>query len=250
MKIIAVIPARYDSSRLPGKPLKDICGKPMIWWVYQQALKVQIFDEIYVATDNDLIKNCCDSYNMKVLMTSPNHDTHISRIHEVSTIIDADAYVCICGDEPLMEAKIIKRIIPKSIGKDELYVSALMREFDEPAEVIDPGNIKIMTNEDDYCVALSRSPIPFPYKTVLFKYKKIVGVECYNKKSLDFFVNTPKGACEKIEEVTLMRFLENHIKMKFIKVNSVALSVDTEKDLEKVRLIMSEKIKRKAGKKP
>ena len=244
MKVIAVIPARYASSRLLGKPLKDICGKPMIWWVYNQVKKVKGIDGIYVATDNKLIENTCKEYNMNVLMTSTEHDTHISRVHEVSNRVAADAYVCVCGDEPLIDSKTIEKIIPKNINKDDIFVSALMREFDEPTEVIDPGNIKIMTNDEGECVALSRSPIPFPYKTVLFKYKKIVGVECYNKKSLDFFVNTREGLCEKIESVTLMRFLENRIKMKFIKVDSKALSVDTEKDLEKVRKIISEKLKK------
>ena len=100
-----------------------------------------------------------------------------------------------------------------------------------------PANIKIVTNDSDECVLLSRAPIPFPYKTVLFKYKKVVGVECYNKQALDFFVSTPKGYLENIEDVTLQRFLENKIH-KYKLVDSVSLSVDTPRDLEKVKEIM------------
>lgn len=243
MKKVVIIPARYGSSRLPGKPLVDICGKPMIWWVYNQVKKVNGIDEIYIATDNKLIEHVCNKYNMNVIMTSNKHNTHIDRLYEVSKKVLADIYICVCGDEPLIDSKTIEKIIPKEkeVSNNNYYVSALMREFEEPTEVIDPGNIKIMTNEDGFCVALSRSPIPFPYKTVMFKYKKIMGVECYNKKALDFFANTREGVCEKIESVTLMRYLENNIKMKFIQVNSDALSVDTERDLEKVREIINKR---------
>lgn len=243
MKIVAIIPARYGSSRLYGKPLKDICGKPMIWWVYNQVKNVNGIDEIYVATDNKLIENICKKYNINTIMTSEKNNTHIDRIQEVSEKIKADAYICVCGDEPLIDSRTIEKIIPKKINNNDYYITALMREFEEPTEVIDPGNIKIMTNNKGECIALSRSPIPFPYKTVMFKYKKIMGVECYNKKALDFFVNTEEGICEKIESITLMRFLENNIKMKFIQVKSNALSVDTEKDLEKVKEIIKNKMK-------
>ena len=232
-KIIAVIPARYKSSRLPGKPLLDICGKPMIWWVYNQVKKVKLFNDIYVATDDERIVNTCKGFGMNVLMTANNHPTHIHRIHEVSNKVDADLYVCVCGDEPLIKPEVIEQVIPKNILP--ISVSALMREFTEPTEVIDPGNIKITTNAEGYCVSLSRSPIPFPYKTIQFKYKKIVGVECYNKNALDFFVSKECGPIEKIEDITLLRFLENNIQMHFTLVETDALSVDTEKDLEKVR---------------
>ena len=235
MKKIVIIPARYGSSRLPGKPLIDICGKPMIWWVYKHTKEVKGIDDVYVATDDDRIKEVCDKYEMNVVMTSTIHKTHVDRLHEVSNKIDADMYICVCGDEPLIEAKTIEKIIPNERINEEYYVSALMREFSEPTEVIEPGNIKVVTNNEGYCTALSRSPIPFPYKTILYKYKKTLGIECYNKKALDYFVNTPEGIWEKIESVTLMRFLENHIKVKFTLVDDNTISVDTEKDVEKVR---------------
>lgn len=240
MKIVAVIPSRYQSSRFPGKPLADICGKPMVWWVYQQCKKINEFDEVYVATDSDLIKGTCEKYGMNVVMTRDDHPTHVHRIHEVSEKIDSDYYAVICGDEPLIDPKTIEAVIPEN-NHEEFYVGGVCRYFSDPAEVIDPANIKVVTNNNEECILLSRSPIPFPYKTIMFKYKKVVGVECYNKKSLDFFVNTEKGFLESIEDVTLQRFLENKIHIKYKLVDSLSLSVDTPRDLEKVISIMKEK---------
>ena len=235
MKIVGVIPARYQSSRFPGKPLADICGKPMIWWVYQQAKKVEEFAEVVVATDDNRIADVCKQYDIQVVMTADNHPTHVHRIHEVSEKLVADYYVVVCGDEPLISVDVIKTALPKADHESkEMYVGGLCRYFSDPAEVIDPANIKVFTNDNDECILLSRAVVPFPYKTVLFKYKKVVGVECFNKKALDFFVNTPKGPLESIEDVTLQRFLENKIHIIYRLVDSVSLSVDTPRDLEKV----------------
>lgn len=121
MKVIGIIPARYKSTRFEGKPLAIICGKPMVQWTYNQAKKVQGIDEIYVATDSDLIKTVCEEYNMKVIMTSENNQTPTDRIYEVSTMIDSDYYISINGDEPLIETETIKSIIPNE-KTDEIYV--------------------------------------------------------------------------------------------------------------------------------
>lgn len=239
MKITGVIPARYGSSRFPGKPLADIFGKPMIRWVYEQAVKVKEFDNIYVATDDQRIKDCCEKNDIPCLITSEDHPTHVHRIHEVSEIIKSDFYVVICGDEPLIEADTIRAVLPnESDLEKEFHVQCLCRYFTDPAEVIDPANIKVVTNNIDECILLSRSPVPFPYKTVLFKYKKVVGIECYNKNALDYFVSKEKGFLESIEDVTLQRFLENKINVKYKLVSSESLSVDTPRDLEKVKNII------------
>ena len=238
MDIIAVIPARYQSSRFPGKPLAELYGKPMIWWVYNRINKIPQFKEVMVATDDCRIKAACDNYKIKCLITKDSHPTHVHRIHEVSEKIRADYYVVVCGDEPLIKPETVEAVIPEHDSVN-MYVGGLCRYMSDPAEVIDPANIKIVTNENDDCILLTRSAVPFPYKTVLFKYKKVVGVECYNKKALDFFVSTPKGFLESIEDVTLQRFLENKIHIKYKLVESNSLSVDTPRDLEKVRFIMS-----------
>lgn len=238
MKITGVIPARYKSSRFEGKPLADIDGKPMIWWVYQRVAEVTEFDDVLVATDDDRIADVCKQYGMKCLMTSEAHRNHVERLYEVSTQVDSDLYVIVCGDEPLMHPETIKRIIPDSIPKKSHFACGIMREFTDPVETIDPANIKIATNKDGYCVFLSRNPIPYPYKSLDFTYKKIVGVECYNKTALDFFYHTEPGPLEKIEDVVLLRFIENFVQVKYILDDKYTLAVDTPKDLEKVKKIM------------
>ena len=238
MKIIGVIPARYQSSRFPGKALADIFGKPMIQCVYEQACKVRELEKIYVATDDERIKTACNEKEIPVIMTANNHPTHVHRIHEVSEKIKADYYLVICGDEPLIDPSVIQAALPYPSVKSGMYVGGLCRYFTDPAEVIDPANIKVVTNNEDECVLLSRAPVPFPYKTVMFRYKKVVGIECYNKIALDFFVSKEKGFLETIEDVTLQRFLENGVHIKYRLVESDSLSVDTPRDLEKVKNIM------------
>jgi len=241
VNIVGVIPARYQSSRLPGKPIADICGKPMIWWVYQQAMKVPGFSKVVVAIDDERVAKSCESNGIPYIMTKNNHPTHINRVHEISDKIHADYYVCICGDEPLIDPDTISCVFPEDISY-EFFVQALMREITEPTEAVDTGNIKIATNNRNECIMLSRNPIPFPYKSIMFRYKKIIGVECYNKKALDFFVSREKGTLEKIEDITLLRFLENHIVMNYKMVDTFSLSVDNQKDLDKVRAIMEDRI--------
>lgn len=246
MKVIGVIPARYQSSRFPGKPLADIFGKPMIQCVYEQVCKVKELDKVFVATDDERIKVVCEEKSIPVIMTKNTHPTHVHRIHEVSNKIESDYYLVICGDEPLIDPDVIRAALPTS-ESSEFYVGGLCRYFSDPAEVIDPANIKVVTNYDDECILLSRSPVPFPYKTVLFKYKKVVGVECYNKMALDFFVSKEKGYLETIEDVTLQRFLENKIHIRYKIVETESLSVDTPRDLEKIKNIILQRCQDKEG---
>ena len=238
MKIIGAIPARYGSSRFPGKPLQDICGKPMLWWVYQQASKVEEFDQVVVATDDRRIAELCEKYGMNYVMTG-EHSTHIARIHEVSTKIDADYYVNINGDEPLIEKETIQAIIPKE-ASDQPKVFGLMKILRDPVELIDPTNIKVAANRDGVALYISRAPIPHPYKTILFEYKKAIGVECWNKAALELFVNSEPGVMEQIEDLVALRFFENGVPMHYTLVESNSLSVDTPKDLEKVRKLVAE----------
>lgn len=241
MKVIGVIPARYGSSRFPGKPLQDICGKPMLWWVYHQAIKVKELQGVYVATDDERIVELCNEYGMNVVMTG-EHSTHIARVHELSTKVDADYYVNINGDEPLIEPETIRAIIPNELS-DEPKVFGLMKVLRDPVELIDPTNIKVACNKDGVALYISRAPIPHPYKTILFEYKKAIGVECWNKAALELFVNSEPGVMEKIEDLVALRFFENGCPMKYTLVESNSLSVDTPKDLEKVRLIMKDYLK-------
>ncbi|MCL2026773.1 MAG: 3-deoxy-manno-octulosonate cytidylyltransferase [Leptospirales bacterium] len=239
MKKIAVIPARYESTRFPGKPLADIHGKPMIWWVQNEARKVKQFDDVIVAADNEKVIEACNKYGMNAIMTSSEHKTHVERLHEVSQKIKADFYVCVCGDEPLTKHETMEQILPgNNENPNKFFVSSLMREFDDPAEALDPSNIKVVANEKNECLLLTRSMVPFPYKSLSFKFKKLVGIECYTRPALEFFANQPVGVLEKIEDVTLLRYVENFKPLRLVMTDAHQLGVDTPKDLERVKEIL------------
>lgn len=245
LKVIGVIPSRYGSTRFPAKPLSDICGKPMVWYVYQQALKANGISEVYVATDDQRIVDVCNKYGMNVIMTSAEHKTPNDRVHEVSTKIDADIYVCINGDEPLIEPAVIERALPEEKDMDDLeyFYSNVITTISNPVEVVDPTNIKAIVNAQGDAMWASRSPIPYPKGNMEFEYKKIVGIAAFSKKALQFYVDTPRSQVEFTEELDLYRFLENGKKVKLKEIECHTLSVDTPKDLERVRAVMAEKLR-------
>jgi 3-deoxy-manno-octulosonate cytidylyltransferase (CMP-KDO synthetase) len=243
MKIVCIIPARFASTRFPGKPLADICGKPMIWWVYQQVVKVKRLDEVYCAIDDERVEKVCRDLDIRYVMTSNDLPEHISRVHEVSEIVPADYYICVNGDEPLVSEECIVPVLPDEIC-DDIYFGGAMRKMTDPAEVIDFAKIKIVVSDTGRCLYLSRTPVPYPRGSLMFQFNKYVGVECFNKKALDFFVSKPRGSIEMIEDIDHLRFLENGIELHFSYVDSDSISVDTLKDLEKVRLLVKNGLKK------
>ena len=142
-------------------------------------------------------------------MTSFECETATERLYEVSQKVDADLYVMINGDEPLVMAEDIVKCIPETIPDDGFYVSNLMTDFSNPVEVVDPTNLKIVTNKDGICLFISRAPIPFPKGEMNYAYQKFVGVGAFTKAALEYYHNTPRGSVEKIEENDSFRFIEN-----------------------------------------
>ncbi len=242
MNIIAVIPARYKSTRFPGKPLADICGKPMIWWVYNRVSKVEEISKVYVATDDERIYDVCKEEKMNVVMTSDKCPTHLERLYEFSTKIEADFYININGDEPLIEAKCIKDMIPVGIDPDSDYMANGMMILKDPIDAIDSSKIKIAVDSLGYCMYMARNAIPFPKGRGDYKLKKFVGVQCFSKKALEFVNVTKRGELESIEDIDEFRFLENGYKVKMVLTEANTISVDTKKDLEKVRTIIKNKL--------
>ena len=241
MKIIGVIPARYNSSRFPGKPLADICGKPMFWWVYNQAIKAGL-DEVYLATDHEKIYNAAKELGINVVMTSPDHPTPNDRVYEVSTKVEGDIFVCINGDEPLIDPAVIRRSLPEPQDSDDLeyYYSNIITTIINPVEVVDPTNIKATVNDKGDALWISRSPIPFPKGNMDFTYKKVVGIAALSRKALEFYVSTPRSKLEQAE-LDMYRFLEHRMKVKLKEIDCHTLSVDTPKDLEHIKKIISER---------
>lgn len=240
MKTVAVIPARYQSSRMPGKPLADILGKPMIWWVYNEAQKCRALADVVIATDDERIQAACRTYGMNCLMTSPDHDTPTGRIWEVSTKLEADLYLQVMGDEPLINVKAFDLILPESLPADPYYVAVLTNVMTHPADVVDFSNQKVVTNADREILMISRSPIPYPKGTLDFEYEKVTGIQLYSRKALQFYHETPKSALELAEENDMMRFIEHGHKVHAIKSPYKTVSVDTPKDLDLVRRTLSE----------
>lgn len=246
MKIIGVIPARYKSSRFPGKPLADICGKPMIWWVYQQCRKVEDFDAVYVATDDARIFSVCETLGINAMMTSDAHRTGTDRIGEVARKVPADLIVNIQGDEPLLEPSTIRAAIMPFYTKPDLMVSNLMTKINNPVDVVNFTVPKVITNKDGIGVYLTRSTAPYPKGSLEYSYYKQVCVYGFKPQALDFYcdygIKYGKAKIEAIEDIEILRFIENGYKVQYIEVDSETVAVDTPNDLEKVRAIVKSKI--------
>lgn len=241
MKVVGIIPARYASTRLPGKPLKDILGHPMIWWVYQRVKTVEKLDEVYVATDDIRIKTVCDEFDIPVVMTANTHRTAANRLAEVSDTIKADFYIQLNGDEPLINTEAIAASIPDFAPQDTEFGTNIITEMSDPAQVMDPSNIKMVFDDEMNALYMSRIPIPYPFKSIDYKYFKHVGIIGYNKKMLDFYRDSKPGRFEMIEGIDTLRFLDYGKQLKLSLIASChSLSVDTQQDLDMVTQMIKE----------
>ncbi len=235
--VLGIIPARYNSSRLMGKPLADINGKPMLCWVYEHVKGAETIDEVVVATDDERIKDACSGYGIECIMTSPSHDTPTSRMYEVSKKMDFDQYVFIGGDEPMILSKSIDDIVRPSLNENIEISHGMTRILASP-EVVDHTNTKVVTDCNGFLLYATRSPIPFPHGRLDFDYKKFVGVGSFSKKSLCRYNEMPKSIVEETEACDLIRFLELRIPVYMVEIEGHNVSVDTAKDLEEVRRLL------------
>ena len=240
MEAVAFIPARYHSTRFKGKPLADICGRPMVWWVYKQVKKMERISAVYILTDHENIQRVCEEYHMPYMMTKADHPTSTNRVYEAAQKVTADIYLCINGDEPLICPETIQQILPHDT--DSFFAANLMTEVRNPAEVIDSTNIKVVTDTAGNALFMSRNPIPYPKADLNITYYKHLGVLAYSGEALDFFVNTEKGPAERAEDINELRFIEHGKRLKMIPVHAETLSVDTPKDLSVVRERIQKKL--------
>ncbi len=240
MKIIAVIPARYQSSRFEGKPLAEICGKLMIERVYLHAKKVEQFDEVYVATDDKRIYDACAERHIPVVMTSTSHRTGTDRLGEVAEKIPADLYVNIQGDEPLIEpATIVKAIEPFLNNPDtDIQVTNLMTKIKDPVDLINVTVPKVIAAADGRGIFLTRAAAPFPKGNINVDYYKQVCVYGFTPQALKFYCDFGKkygkAKIESVEDIEILRFLENGYRVQYIEVDSETIAVDTPADLQRV----------------
>ena len=238
MKIAGIIPARYESSRFPGKPLAPICGKPMIWWVYKQVEKVSEFEEIMVATDSSLIFDKCNELGLKAVMTSSAHQTGTDRLGEVALKSDADYFVNIQGDEPLIEPDIIRSVIDYKIKNPDVEIINTMTPLAENEDPAAKNIVLCAAAENGDLLYLSRAAIPCSKKDEKVAYKRHMGLYGMSREALLFYSKTPRGYLEKIEDIEMFRFMENGWRIKIIEVVSDSIGVDLPEDVQKVEAIM------------
>ena len=241
MKIIAVIPARYNSTRFPGKPLAIINGKPMVWWVYNQAKKVDYFDNVYVATEDERIRKSCEDLGIDVIMTSANHLNGTERVSEVARLVKSDIYVTLQGDEPLVEPENINILI-KSLIEDELIDCATLKTaYKNPVDVVNMTTPKVISDKNDDVILITRAAIPYPMNSLDFKYYKPTGQYAFRAKILELYAKLEPSSLEIIEGIELLRLIENGVKIKITDVISDTIAVDTTKDLVRVIDFLNQK---------
>lgn len=238
MKIVGVIPARYKSSRFPGKPLADICGKPMIYWVHDRARQVERFDEIYVATEDERIVECCEGFGISSILTSPEHKNGTERVSELSKYIDADIYITIQGDEPLTEPHNINKIIDLMTLDESILCATLKTPYTNPVDVINGTTPKVVSNLMEDVMLFTRSPVPYPKSSIDYTIYKPIGIYGFRKKALELYPKLTIGPIEKAEDIELLRFIENGYKVRIINTESDTVAVDTPKDLERIRMMI------------
>jgi 3-deoxy-manno-octulosonate cytidylyltransferase (CMP-KDO synthetase) len=236
-KIIGVIPARYQSSRLPGKPLKDIHGKPMIYWVAKRV-EASILTEYYVATDDDRIFDTCKKYSIPCVMTSSECINGTERVAEVATKIKADYYVNIQGDEPCIEIDAINEFVSSLHKFDHVnFIQAVSKITDQEA-LLDDSVVKVAISENNEVLYYSRLPIPYSRNKDNLKdveHYRCLGLYLYSRDFLHKYSLMSNTKLENIEHIEQLRILESKIIINAVEVEDDGISVDTTDDLDKVR---------------
>lgn len=234
--IIAVIPARYESSRFPGKPLAMINNKPMIQWVYEKVKKVDEIKDVYVATDDDRIVNAVMNFGGKVIMTSKNHKSGSDRINEAINKIadDIDIVLNIQGDEPMIKIEMIKTLI-SAFNDESVYMATLKKKLYSENDINNPNIAKVITDIYDNAIYFSRSTIPFNRDNIgSIGYFKHIGVYGYTKEFLVKFASLDQGNLEVIEQLEQLRAIENGYKIRVIETEHDSIGVDLPEHISKV----------------
>jgi len=241
MKKVIVIPARLDSSRLPKKVLLDLKGKTVIQRVYEQCLKVKNVDGVYIATDSIEIKEVCESFTDKVVITKSTHQSGTDRIGEAVSAIDCDIVINVQGDEPFIEPSLIEALV-NSFSNSDILMSSAMSKINNVKDLQNTNVVKVVTDLHNNALFFSRSLLPFPRdvkeisiaKEVLEKgqFFRHIGIYGYRKDFLLQFVNMEQSYLEKVEKLEQLRALENGFKIKMIEANSSLNGIDTREDYE------------------
>jgi 3-deoxy-manno-octulosonate cytidylyltransferase (CMP-KDO synthetase) len=242
MRIIGVIPARYKSSRLEGKPLADILGKPMVQHVYERAKRAPCLDEVVVATDDERIRSAVESFGGRVAMTSADHRSGTDRVAEATRNIAADVIVNIQGDEPMLDPSMLAELVEPYKSATDASIVTLKKRVAHESDFADPGVVKVVTDPAGYALYFSRSLIPYPRQpTPQFAVFEHLGLYAYTRDALMRLAELPPSTLEEIESLEQLRALENGIRILVVETASRQdmLSVDTQADLERARELLS-----------
>ncbi|WP_295238583.1 3-deoxy-manno-octulosonate cytidylyltransferase [Veillonella sp.] len=241
MKIACVIPARYASTRLPGKPLADIAGKPMIQRVYEQVSKATVPDDVIVATDDQRVAEAVNSFGGTVVMTKANHLTGTDRLAEVAELRpDIDVIINVQGDEPLIEASLIDELSALFKDDSQLQMATVGAPLQE-AEYGEPSAVKVVCNLKGYAMYFSRSLIPYPRNAFVNAPLKHIGIYAYTRDFLLAFAKLAPTPAELTESLEQLRALENGVAIRVIKTDARFVGVDTPEDLAAVNEIFKAK---------
>lgn len=244
MKIIAVIPARYASTRFPAKLMQDLGGKTVILRTYEASVATNLFDDVFVVTDSDLIFNEIVSNGGKAIMSIKEHESGSDRIAEAIFSLDVDIVVNVQGDEPFTEAGPLEQVLSVFINDEDrkIDLASLMREITDEEEINNPNNVKVVVDQSQFALYFSRSVIPYPRdKDVGVRYFQHIGIYAFRKQALLDFYSLPMKSLEASEKLEQLRYLEFGKRIKMVETTHVGIGIDTAEDLEKARGILASK---------
>lgn len=241
MKIIAVIPARYASTRFPAKLMQDLSGKTVILRTYEAAINTKLFDDVFVVTDSDLIFNEISSNGGKAIMSIKEHESGSDRIAEAVQNLDVDIVINVQGDEPFIDAEPLAKVIEvfRNDTAKQVDLASLMREIKEESEINNPNNVKVVVDQNGFALYFSRSVIPYPReRNVGVRYFQHIGIYAFRKQALLDFYSLPMKSLEASEKLEQLRYLEYGKRIKMVETTHAGIGIDTEEDLEKARKLV------------
>jgi 3-deoxy-manno-octulosonate cytidylyltransferase (CMP-KDO synthetase) len=241
MKIIAVIPARYASTRFPAKLMQDLGGKTVILKTYEAAVNTNLFQDVFVVTDSDLIFNEIVSHGGKAIMSIKEHESGSDRIAEAIVNLDVDIVINVQGDEPFINAEPLKEVIEvfKQDTDKKVDLASLMREITSKDEITNPNNVKVVVDQSNFALYFSRSVIPYPREEDAgVRYMQHIGIYAFRKQALLDFYNLPMKSLEASEKLEQLRYLEFGKRIKMVETTHVGIGIDTPEDLEKARAML------------
>ena len=240
MKAVAIIPARYHSTRFPGKALAKLLNKPLIQWVWEAVNNSNLFDQVMVATDSVKIKEVVDNFGGIAILTSKEHQSGTDRIAEVAESLDCDIIVNVQGDEPLINQKVLSSLL-KIFEDSSIQIASLMTKIKDLKQLSNPNLVKVVVDNISNALYFSRSVIPYNRDNIHFEdYWQHIGVYAYRRNALMRLVKLPSGKLEQAEKLEQLRALENGIPIKMIKTEYNGIGVDTPEDLLKLESLLKE----------